>query len=124
MMRSLAFTLVLGLVSARAAHAQKSTHSRAPEARQHEEQGARLFDLQQYSEAIIEFRAAYQIDPQPVYLYAIAQAERQQGDCDKAIKSYQRYLDKSPSAASADNARKNIARCGEVLAGRARVTPV
>src|SRR5687768_13103854 len=50
-----------------------------------------------YSEAIAELHAAYQTDPQPEYLFGIAQAYRFAGDCERAIEGYGVYLRTGPT---------------------------
>jgi hypothetical protein len=62
--------------------------------------GGRYFSVGQYADAIQQFRAGFVIDPQPVFLYAIAQAERLQKDCPDALLEYRQFLDQS--AASTD----------------------
>jgi hypothetical protein len=66
------------------------------EAAAHLERGVRLYETQAYSEAIVEFRAGYLVDPQPVFLYNIAQAERLRGNCKEAVLAYRTYLRTEP----------------------------
>ncbi|HJZ84840.1 MAG TPA: hypothetical protein VKN99_06685 [Polyangia bacterium] len=83
----------------------------APQARQHLERGLRYYNAQDYAKAVDEFKAGYQIDPRPEFLYALAQAQRLSGDCEKAISSYQAFLRTHPNDLQASSARQNIERC-------------
>jgi tetratricopeptide (TPR) repeat protein len=80
-------------------------------AQDHLERGLRLYDLQQYDEAIAEFRAGYAIDANPRFLYALGQALRKKGDCPAAIESYRAYLRTAPAERQAQAAEEQIARC-------------
>lgn len=75
--------------------------------------GTRLYNIQQYDQAAAEYEQAYLLDPEPEYLYAIAQAQRLGGDCVKALRSYNAYLRTNPADDS--KARANIARCEQDL---------
>jgi len=87
----------------------------APEAKAHLEKGLRAYDVQSYAEAIDEFRAGYQIDARPEFLYALAQAERLSGDCKGAMEAYRSFLRTSPSSRQEASAKKNLQRCAHEL---------
>ena len=76
------------------------------------------FDLQEYAAAEASLRAAYLIDPRPDILYAIAQAQRAAGSCDKAITTYKTFLRTNPPADKIKVTDDNIRRCEEELAGK------
>jgi tetratricopeptide (TPR) repeat protein len=86
-----------------------------PVARRHLERGLRLYDVQQYAEAIEEFRAGYTRDPRREFLYALGQAERQRGNCKGAIAAYESFLRTDPDRKRGGLARRNIARCQAAL---------
>lgn len=69
------------------------------------------FDVQEYAEAEAELKQAYKLDPKPQILYALAQAQRMAGACDRAIVSYQNFLRTSPPADQAKLAQDNIDTC-------------
>src|SRR5437868_3557645 len=69
------------------------------------------FDLQEYAAAEADLKEAYSLDPQPAILYALAQAQRMNNECDKAIVSYRNYVRTNPSAEQVKLAEDNIARC-------------
>lgn len=52
-----------------------------------------LYNLGKLDEAITEFEAAYELDPDPVYLFNLAQAHRLRGNTVRALFFYRRYLD-------------------------------
>jgi len=103
--------LVLGLLWPQAAPAQPKVSGVLPAAQPHLQRALRHFEAKDYPKALVEFRAAYTIDPQPSLLYAIAQAERMNGDCQRAIRYYEAYLRAGPNELQARLARENIERC-------------
>jgi hypothetical protein len=82
--------LALGASPARADDPQK--------ARELFTQGNTFFDLGQFDKAIDAWQRGYQLHNDPGFLYNIAQAYRTQGDAQKAIFFYKRYLSNSPKA--------------------------
>lgn len=93
-MRVLAFALVL---AATAAHADDAKTLYAD--------GEKLYAHGQYLDAAAKFRAAYDADPDPVYLYNIAQAYRFGDDCAQSAAFYKQFLDKVPAAPNADKVK-------------------
>ncbi len=102
--------LVLACVLASPAvtHAQKSER---PAAKAALKKAKAHFDLQEYALAEEQLKEAYRIDPKPEILYAIAQAQRLGGACDRAIITYKNFLRGKPPAEQARQAEENIARC-------------
>jgi hypothetical protein len=90
-----------------------------PEARRHLDAGVQLYTSQRYVAAIEEFREGYQIDPRPEFLYAMAQAERLNGDCRSAITAYRSFLRAGPSAKQVAAASQHIDECVALLATEA-----
>src|SRR5262249_23229532 len=89
------------------------------EAKRHFEQGLRLYNVQSYDEAIVEFKAGYQIDPRPEFLYALGQAQRMNHQCRAAIVSYEAFLRTVPAPRQEAAARDQIEACRAELAGAA-----
>jgi hypothetical protein len=87
--------LALGASPARGqdAHAQD-----AQKARDLFSQGNTYFDLGQFDKAIDAWQKGYQLHNDPGFLYNIAQAYRTEGDAQKAIFFYKRYLSNAPKA--------------------------
>jgi tetratricopeptide (TPR) repeat protein len=108
-MRAFCSCLVLILLVTGGAHADQRVMK--PEARVRYERGLKLYRHHQYDEAIGELRAALAIDPQPDLLYALGQAERRRGHCDRAIEYYESCLGLVKDAAAAAALRVQIERC-------------
>jgi tetratricopeptide (TPR) repeat protein len=82
-----------------------------PEAQKRLDAGLALFQKGEYAKAIVEFKAAYDLDPAPKILFARAQAERLGGDCDTAIDLYEKYLTMSPTENQTAAAREAMKLC-------------
>jgi tetratricopeptide (TPR) repeat protein len=107
----LVLALAFSLLPSPRAVAQPLAPSVTPAAQPHLDRALRHFFVRDYTKALVEFRAAYTIDPQPALLYAIAQAERLNGECRRAIRLYEAYLRTGPNERQAVLARRNIERC-------------
>jgi len=103
------------VVALLAAAPPASAETPAETAKAHADAGGRLFDVQQYDKAAAEFEQAYLLDAQPMYLYALAQAQRLAGDCTKAVRSYQNLLRAQPGEKLEGLANANIERCKQEL---------
>lgn len=80
------------LASAGVAHADKTSTTDKVEADKHYQLGKRHYNLNEWDEAIAEFKAAYKLFPDPVNLYNIAQAYRLKGKhCTAAAQFYANY---------------------------------
>jgi hypothetical protein len=66
------------------------------QARQHYEIGTQQYDLGHWDDAIREFEKAYELRPDPSFLYNLAQAYRRKGDYRRALDLYKNYLVKVP----------------------------
>jgi tetratricopeptide (TPR) repeat protein len=100
-MKKLALALVVAFASR--AHAETADEL-VKKAKAH-------FDVQEYTAAEADLKAAYKLDAKPQILYALAQAQRMAGECDRAIVSYQNFLRTSPPEDQAKLAQDNIDRC-------------
>lgn len=85
-MRRTFVIVALSLCTAATARADEAT------AKQQYEQGAREYNLGQFQKAIQLFTSAYEQWPEPAFLFNIAQAYRQAGDCKQALFFYKRFL--------------------------------
>ena len=70
--------------------------SATEQARQHYEIGTQQYDLGHWDDAIREFEKAYELRPDPSFLYNLAQAYRRKGDPKRALDLYKNYLAKVP----------------------------
>jgi hypothetical protein len=76
-------------------------------AAEHFDQGTRLYQVGEYARALAEFKAGHIEDPDPSFLYNIAQCHRQLGQSHEAVVIYRRFLSLSPdSPMRADIERK------------------
>jgi tetratricopeptide (TPR) repeat protein len=112
---------LLGLTSVEAA-ADPPEVLHDPGAKQHFQRAQRHFDGEQYAEAIPELKAAYALEPDPLLLYAWAQAERLAGNCARAIELYRKFLATGPTPQQARLAETNVVDC-EASLGRAVPPP-
>ena len=94
-----------------------------PAARKHLELGIRLYTAQRYEKAIEEFREGYSLDPKPEFLFAMAQAERLNGDCRGAVVAYKAFLRTEPSAKQVAATNQHLDECQAQLAQLKDVPP-
>src|SRR5205814_110967 len=85
------------------------------EALEHFEKGKVAFRLRDHNTAINEWRAAYQLDPDPVFLYNIAQGYRELHDFANAVAFYKNYLREAPDAPNRATVEKRIGELTEAL---------
>jgi hypothetical protein len=79
------------------------------QARQHYESGTRHYDLGHWDEAIAEFEKAYELRPDPSFLYNLAQTNRRKGDLKRALDLYKNFLRKVPKGPQRDEVEEKIA---------------
>ena len=70
--------------------------------------GQSHYNLNEFTEALQDFKEAYRLHPDPAFLFNIAQCERQLGDFDEAIKFYRSYLRNKPDATNAKEVQRKI----------------
>jgi tetratricopeptide (TPR) repeat protein len=83
------------------AHGAEPAHPSAtdePEVQRHAELGKRHYERERYREAIVEYRKAYELKADPIFLHEIAQSYRHLGIIDRALFFYDRYLTADPEA--------------------------
>jgi tetratricopeptide (TPR) repeat protein len=85
------------------------------------EDGNKLFNVGEYDQAIAKFKEGYLLSKAPLFLYNIAQAYRQKGDCAEAAKFYRNYLREAPDA---DNRARIEQRIQEMDACAKRSPPL
>src|SRR5437764_4070343 len=69
-------------------------------ARQHFEDGSRLYDLGKFRDAAHQYEEAYKYKPDPALLFNIGQAYRAAGDAPEAVTAYKSYLRHVPDASN------------------------
>jgi tetratricopeptide (TPR) repeat protein len=76
-----------------------------PESARANADGQKEFRAGHYLEAVAAFERAYAIDPDPAYLFDLAQAYRLAKDCDKALAYYDQFLHAVPNPPNVDKIR-------------------
>jgi len=66
------------------------------------EKGQASYQSGQYQEAIEQFKQAYELVKDPVYLFNVAQSYRKVADCLNAHDYYEQYLQQAPNAENKD----------------------
>jgi tetratricopeptide (TPR) repeat protein len=118
-MARLAFAIGLAFALGSTAHAQSA--DAIGRARTHFEAGRALYNLGNYTDAIREFSAGYQLVPKPQFLVNLGQAYRKLGDLGKAREMYKKFLDE---AAPADPDREQVkGLLADIEAEQATQTP-
>jgi hypothetical protein len=113
----LALGVALAISSAASvARAQSTADAGAPS---HEKRAQVAYALQDWPTAIREFEAAFQDEQKPDFLWGIAQAQRQSGDCKAAITTYKSYRRSEISADQSAAADSRIQHCEEELQQKA-----
>jgi tetratricopeptide (TPR) repeat protein len=109
--RTTAHRLALGVVLAAFVVAATGSVARAAEpgdAKARYLSGQNHYNLNEFSEALQDFKEAYRLHPDPAFLFNIAQCERQLGEFDEAIKFYRSYLRNKPDASNAREVQRKI----------------
>jgi type IV secretory pathway VirB10-like protein len=82
----------------------------ADDATDHFAKGTRFYNIQDWTNALKEYREAYTLDPKPETLWAIAQTQRLSGDCRGAILTYKAFM-RTASTNGANAAMEWIKTC-------------
>jgi len=88
----LGLVLALVLWSSALRAAPTATPGELAVARALYQRGTQHYRLTEYAAALADFTEAYRVVPQPAFLYNIAQAHRELGHFDDALKFYRSYL--------------------------------
>jgi len=102
---------LLGLEPSPEAAAAPSQVLKDEEAQRHFDRAQVHFQSEDYAAAIPELKAAYGLEPNPMLLYAWAQAERLAGSCSRAVELYRRFLETKPAAEQRQLAEANLLDC-------------
>ncbi|MCU1280554.1 MAG: hypothetical protein JWM53_4100 [bacterium] len=109
--------LLITFAGGRASHADD-----AKLARQHFEDGSRLYDLGKFRDAAHEYEEAYKYKPDPALLFNIGQAYRAGGDAGEAVTAYRSYLRHVPDATNRAEVEGHIEKL-QRLVGEQRRAP-
>jgi hypothetical protein len=78
------------------------------EAKAHYDQGTVHYNLDEWPQAIEDFRSAYRLFPDATFLYNIAQCYRKAGNAAEALSFYKKYLRERPDAPNRGEVEKRI----------------
>jgi tetratricopeptide (TPR) repeat protein len=92
-------------------------------AAEHYKRGTAEYTLGNYSVAIAEFEAGFREEPEPAFLYNMAQAYRAAGRLDEAVLSYQRYLKFELDKDDRASAEQDLAALEKRIAAEAKAKP-
>lgn len=101
----LAFAIVAGLTAAAAADDADPKAKAASEFAE----GQRLYEANSYAAAAAKFKAAWELDRDPAYLFNIAQALRFAKQCGEAADYYRKFLAQVTSAPNLDKVQEYLA---------------
>jgi tetratricopeptide (TPR) repeat protein len=101
--------LAASAVPAPRATAAGTEATRLRDARAHYEQAVVHYNLDEFAEALAEFREAYRLKPDPSFLFNIAQCHRKLGEVDAALDFYRKYLRSLPEAPNRAEVERMIA---------------
>ena len=90
------------------------------EAKAHYDQGTVHFNLDEWPQAIEDFKAAYRLYPDAIFLYNIAQCHRKMGDAAEALSFYKKYLRERPDAPNRAEVEKRIDELEATQAAQAK----
>jgi tetratricopeptide (TPR) repeat protein len=100
--------VVLSLAFNASASAQDTPRAAKQEAKAHFMSGQRHYNLNELTQALAEFKDAYRLYPDPVFLYNLGQCERQLGHFEEAIRFYRTYLREQPKAPNRQEVQHKI----------------
>ena len=111
--------VVVAFLLAHAAFAQADDddpNPRKAEAKVLYDSASKHYDLREFKQAIDEFKKAYELLPEPLFLFDIAQSYRQLHDCENARGFYKNYLRNAPEAEDKDKVDKFISEMDQCIA--------
>jgi tetratricopeptide (TPR) repeat protein len=121
-MRVVTATLILALATiAQAGGADRPKDVKA-EAKARFMAGQSHYNLNEFAAALVEFKEAYRLLPDPVFLYNSGQCERQLGHFEEAIRFYRSYLREQPKTPNRQDVLHKIDEMED--AQRAKTTEV
>jgi tetratricopeptide (TPR) repeat protein len=89
-----AAALIALLLASLTAHADHAADEQ--QARRFYDEGTRAFNLGEFARATQSYRRAYELKPDPAFLYNIAQSYRLAGNTEQALFFYRSYLRNAP----------------------------
>lgn len=100
-------SIILGSLVA-SPHCALAGDDATEQARKHYQEAEKQFDLGMWDAAIAEFAKAYELRPDPIFLFNMAQAYRRAGNARRAIDLYKNYLIKVPKTPQRSEVEERI----------------
>lgn len=94
----------------------KGKGSAKVEAKKHMDKGAKAHKAGKFDVALTELQAAYDLDPQPKLLFAIAQVQVKLDNCPGAIENYKKFLASEKNKQKQSVVKQAIAACNDKIA--------
>jgi hypothetical protein len=110
---STALLVVCALAAPRFAHADAKSDA---EAKKLWTEGTNSYNLGDFTDAIVKYKAAYKLKADPVFLYNIAQSYRLSSDFNQALFFYKSYLRNFPAAPNKTEVEGRIQEMDDQLA--------
>jgi tetratricopeptide (TPR) repeat protein len=95
LLKIVCFAFALAIVAPASSFAQGRGK---PSAESYYKKGKKAYTLGHFDDAIAEFEKAYEIEPEPIFIFNIAQSHKQNGNYQRALFFYRRYLQEAPGA--------------------------
>jgi tetratricopeptide (TPR) repeat protein len=114
-----AIVLVLGLglsITSLPALAQKESKISKEEAAKRFAEAKQEYSLQEYDKALESFKELYRQTNEPVYLFNIAQCNRQLGNLEEALKGFKAFIQADPNSELKANAQTRITELEAAIA--------
>jgi tetratricopeptide (TPR) repeat protein len=90
--------LVVLVAGVPASQAQEPSREVARQALDQYQRGTAAYRARRYDEAIAAFNRAFELDPAPILIFNIGQAQFKKGERAQALASYRRYLELEPTS--------------------------
>jgi Tetratricopeptide repeat len=84
--------------------------------------GQSHYNLNEFADALQDFKEAYRLHPDAAFLFNIAQCERQLGDLEEAIKFYRSYLRNKPEASNKREVERKIEELKGLVEAKKKAT--
>lgn len=84
--------------------------------------GSKHFDLGEYEQALGDFKEAYRIKDDPVFLYNIAQCQRLLKHDEEALRAYKSYLHRAPDSPVRPEVEQRIAALEQAIEAQKKAT--
>lgn len=121
-MRHLLLAVMLLSLGAGAAIAKPKVSDKDAAAKAAYEEATKAYNLGKFDKAIEAYERAYDLKPDPVFLFNIAQSHNKAGRPEKALEYYRRYLNDAPTAPNHGEVTEIVAELEKQIAPKPQIT--